>query len=409
MAPEDSAGMPWDGDDIPHPCDREEPPELLLVSSDQQGLSGARHDRWDDQERMLGIAKTGQPRRLPEWGGTLPEPARYLFEDLVPEGSCIVLGAEQKTGKTWFTLALAIALAKVRPVLRRWRATRKGTTLLYSPEGATGANPSQDAFHRRLWRMIWGEGVGRDEDPLDVGDLPELIRRYPGRLDLLDDESYADLAATVQSLRPDLLFLDPLISCYRSCDENSSADMQPALDRIRDLLLLNPRMSIIVVHHYNKGGSDQKNPWSGLRGSNALAAWADGLVALTNPSASPGGPRRVEVWLRDGKSTDPAGFVLVDGPMVVNGLEAIQLAPCGAPERKGARASKQKEERKTRVLKEISARPGKWTAKALAQELLGEMEAKESAIRGYCTELKVEGKIVARKAEGSSQETLWPA
>lgn len=39
-----------------------------------------------------------------------PTPTKWIVNGLIPEESCIVLGAEEKTGKSWFAFLLAICI-----------------------------------------------------------------------------------------------------------------------------------------------------------------------------------------------------------------------------------------------------------------------------------------------------------
>ena len=398
-------GMPWDDDDIPPRTDRDVPPDLVLVPPDGS-LAGGSRSKGEGPDLVLQLASQGNARNLPDWGRYLPNPIEWLFKDIIPMGSCVVLGAAPKAYKTWLTLDMAVALALKRSFLGLWPATFKGRTLLYSPEGASGTDPSLDAFSRRLWRVIWGEGLGRDGNPQEVGELPDLVRRYPGRLDLLDDGAYSDLAATVKEWRPNLLVLDPLITCYRAADENSAADMQPALDRIRDLLRLNPRCSIVVVHHYSKGGRDSKSFGTSLRGSGALAGWADGLLTISNPTGKPDGARKLEVWLRDGGSPDPVGFRLEDGDEVVNGVSAIRLVSCNSPTKRPA-ANKEPSPGRALVLNAVKQDPGKWTGNALANELKAKHGGGASTYREHCKALVEEEGLLEYRTCEKGRDKLW--
>ena len=43
-------------------------------------------------------------------GDKPPEPTRWVIGGLLPEGACLILGAEEKTGKSWLAFDIAIAL-----------------------------------------------------------------------------------------------------------------------------------------------------------------------------------------------------------------------------------------------------------------------------------------------------------
>jgi hypothetical protein len=240
------------------------------------------------------------PVTLKYFHNIAPEPTKWIISAVVPEESCLLLGSEEKSGKTWLLLELAIALAAHRPALGLWHPTRQGTSLVVSPEGA------RLGLSNRLHGLCWGKSIA-------ASDVGPKIPLWPGKLDLTDSIQVAQLRSTIEYLRPDLLMLDPLITMLGKTDENSSNEMQPLLDVIRSLLGSSHGMSIVVSHHLNKG-KDGQSPWAALRGSSALGAWADGLVTIKRETEEADAVRKLNVWHRDGASPAQVRFRLVFDP-----------------------------------------------------------------------------------------------
>lgn len=252
------------------------------------------------------------------------------------------------------------AFAAKKPFLGRWEPKKNsGPVLIYSPESGWNARS------QRLWGLCWGLGV----DPQETLNKIPFIK---GRVDLAEQKSFEYLKATVADLKPCLLILDPLITCYLDRDENSAGEVQGVLNSIRELTAVSPGMSIIVAHHLNKA-NNERSPFHKLRGSSALGAWSDGLISLRKESASPDAARRVEVIHRDARSPEPIGFNLVVGQGDIEGCPSFTLLPCEPPnfELHGTKGSMQLElhELQKKIATEIKAHPGELTNTTLALKL----------------------------------------
>ena len=262
------------------------------------------------------------PLPLIQWADSLPEPTKWLIKGALPTDCCAIVGAEQKTGKTWLALEFALALASGGTAFDKWEAAEPGKTLIYSPEGG------YKAMKRRLWAMTWGKRL----NPVDMGQQIQLL---PGPIHIDNPVARARLKATIAEFQPHLLILDPLISIHSGEKDENKSEISPILEDIRSLIQHAPGMSVIVVHHFNKAAKTASSMLNQLRGSSALAAWLDCAVLLTKESDDPGATRNINIILRDEVSPDPVGFQLlrkdmpnVDGEDVPEGLWSMRLEPC---------------------------------------------------------------------------------
>jgi hypothetical protein len=153
---------------------------------------------------------------------------------------------------------MAVSVASGTPCLRQFAARRQGTVLFFPAEDSLAV------VRRRL------EGICAAAD-LELQALPiEVITAPALRLDLESDRQL--LRNTVESIRPILLILDPLIRLHR-LDENDASQIAGLLSFLRELQR-SFHLSIVVVHHARKGAGAAR-PGQALRGSSELHGWGD--------------------------------------------------------------------------------------------------------------------------------------
>jgi len=156
---------------------------------------------------------------------------RWLVDNVLSENSCMFVAGAPKSGKSWITLDLAMAVAS------------------------------------------GGDFLGRTVD-------------RPGRVLLLDAETPAGHQADIERLQeaimlrqPTLIILDCLIRFHQR-DENSAQEMAAFLGDLRELTRLpGASPSLVVVHHTIKSaGANGSRLGAGLRGSGDLWGWYDSAV-----------------------------------------------------------------------------------------------------------------------------------
>jgi AAA domain len=192
-----------------------------------------------------------------------PPERRWLIETLWAAQAVGIVGGEPKCCKSFLALDLALAVASGTPCLRRFPPTQTGRVLLYAAE---------DALHvvrQRLHGIALAAGV--DFAALDI----QVITALSLRLDLLADQDR--LRATVDTLRPTLLVLDPFVRLHR-IDENVAADVAPVLGYLRELQR-HSSCAVLLVHHARKGAAHLR-AGQALRGSSELHAWGDSNLYL---------------------------------------------------------------------------------------------------------------------------------
>ena len=127
--------------------------------------------------------------------------------------------------------------------------------------------PAEDSLavvRQRLEGIATAAQVAFASLPVDVITAPAL------RLDTAADRER--LANTVQSLKPTLLILDPLIRLHR-VDENDASQIAALLSYLRELQR-KFQLAVLLVHHARKD-SQASRPGQALRGSSELHGWGD--------------------------------------------------------------------------------------------------------------------------------------
>ena len=248
-------------------------------------------------------------------------PLRWLLDGLFLAGGAGILGGAPKTGKSFFALELAVAVASGTPGAGHWAVATPGPVLLLAAEDPLAV------VVQRLAALAAARAQALATLPVEL--IVEPVVRLP--------EGLARLAATLAQRRPVLLILDPLIRLHRA-DENSAPEMAQILDGLR-ALARDTACAVLLVHHARKAPA-LSSPGHGLRGSSDLHAFGDSNLYLRRLSvegpldlriehraASCPPPRRLRLRV----TADTARFVLEDtaplDPLRERLLALVRRAP----------------------------------------------------------------------------------
>jgi hypothetical protein len=188
---------------------------------------------------------------------------QWLVEGLWSDQAVGILGGEPKCCKSFLALDVAVSVASGAPCLRQFPVRRTGKVLLF---------PAEDSLaivRQRLEGIAGAAQVAFASLPVEVITAPTL------RLDTPTDRQR--LTQTVESLRPILLILDPLIRLHR-VDENDATQVAALLSYLRELQR-QFHLAILLVHHARKD-SHSSRPGQALRGSSELHGWGDSNLYL---------------------------------------------------------------------------------------------------------------------------------
>jgi len=196
-------------------------------------------------------------QRASQLASTGPQ-TQWLIEGLWSEQAVGILGGEPKCCKSFLALDVAVSVASGAACLRQFPVRRSGPVLLFPAEDSLAV------VRQRLEGIAAAAQVPFASLPVEVITAPSL------RLDTPTDR--ARLAHTVQTLRPILLILDPLIRLHR-VDENDASQIAGLLSYLRELQR-QFQLAVLLVHHARKD-SHASRPGQALRGSSELHGWGD--------------------------------------------------------------------------------------------------------------------------------------
>jgi hypothetical protein len=210
-----------------------------------------------------------------------------LVKGLIIAGSLFVIYGESNSGKTFWILDLALAVAAGRPW--RGRRTMRGLVIYIAGEGASSVSARVAAYKR---------------EHAEIGAIPFCI--VPQPVDFLNAASVDTLIATVRSAETErgdkavLVVIDTFARAIPGGNENDAQDVGIAVaaaDRLRQ----ETGAAVGFIHHAGK------DPTKGARGSSALRAATDTEVLIEGR----GGTHTVTVTKqRDLMSGERFGFAL---------------------------------------------------------------------------------------------------
>jgi len=114
------------------------------------------------------------------------------------------------------------------------------------------------------------------------------------------------LEQVIQQIKPVLIIFDPLYLMFDG-DVNSAKDLNPVLNWLL-YLKTKYKTGIIVVHHWNKGGTSKRGGQRML-GSTTLHGWVESAWYLKVTSKNPEGTEETEDDINPGE-TPPINLVL---------------------------------------------------------------------------------------------------
>ncbi len=229
------------------------------------------------------------------WFATLHELRHQpqVVKKLLIAGSLFVVFGESNSGKTFWILDLALAVAAGRPW--RGRPTKRGLVIYVAGEGAASVRTRVAAF--------------RQANPDIGGGLPFAI--IPQAVDLLEPGAVQRLIETIRAAESEsgekavLLIFDTFARSIAGGDENSAQDVGEAVASA-DLIRTETGVAVGFVHHSGK------DPAKGARGSSALRAACDTEILIEGQS---GQRTATATKQRDLEPGDPMPFELEPVPL----------------------------------------------------------------------------------------------
>ena len=250
-----------------------------------------------------------------------PDQIDWLVEGIIERGANGFFSAVPKGGKSWAAIDLALSLALGCDWLG-FRVPQAVRVALISRED----NPSLTGW--RIRKTFGGKPCVAPS--LIETNLYVNSRRESPELMLDNPEQMAELMAALKKLRPQFAIFD-VFNVLHIADENDNQEMRVVL---RQLSTIQTEIGcgIGVVHHYNK--SDQGSMTQRLRGSSAIAGWAEWLIGISMADEETK-TRRMEFELKAAQPPDPIHY-RIESTDVSARLERVQYHSHAGRERNSA-------------------------------------------------------------------------
>lgn len=195
----------------------------------------------------------------------------WLVEGIWQYGTYGMIAGEPKTYKSIQATDLALSVASGRAFLNYFPVRTTGTVLYVQEEN------NEQTVQDRVFKIASSKGL-LTATPFGwqlPNDLPLFFSNNCG-VDLTSAKSRELLENTIQELKPILLILDPLYMMLGSVDENNATEVSDVLKWLTSLRN-KYGVSILVCHHYNKGGTSVRGGQR-VRGSSAFHAWVESAI-----------------------------------------------------------------------------------------------------------------------------------
>jgi hypothetical protein len=204
----------------------------------------------------------------------------WLIENIWANNSHGMIAGEPKTYKSIISTEIAVSVASGYPMWDRFKVMRTGAVLLIQEENAPWV--VQD----RLIKVAHSKDLLRGSVKQVENKSGKLFITFPKELpikilnnwgfDLTTTEHRLMLERMIAKIKPALLILDPLYLMLGRLDDNSAQDLRETLNWMLKLKT-EYGLSIIILHHWNKGGASGRGGQRML-GSTTFHAWVESAM-----------------------------------------------------------------------------------------------------------------------------------
>lgn len=266
--------------------------EMKRLIAEASKAVSARSD--DIVEELEEESERKKPQRLGDLLRNIKRPV-WLVEGVLTEGACGFIAGEPKTWKSWVGYDLALSVATGADFLGYFPVRNPGPVLYIQEEDPPPVLKSRGA---KIWQ---GKTIDKFELSSDGGIFwlppaqerlfnPDINAYVQQGVTISDDAWQMWLDETLEekmtlletAIEEDyrLMIIDTLMMTAGDVDENRAQEMTTKIFRPLKVLARKHNVSLIVVHHLNKG--ENKRMGQRMLGSVANHAWDEDSMYLTH-------------------------------------------------------------------------------------------------------------------------------
>lgn len=254
--------------------------EYYERQSFEQRIANLRNVDPDElRDAIADILPSVEEKRAPvdvkQWRTAAPRRS-FIFAGTIVYASLCALVAAGGSGKSWFTLILAVSLACGRSLLAEWRPTSAARVLWIESED------DPDELHRRFRALVEFYELTDEEIALVEQNLIIFAAEAVPFINAEGNttKGYTWLRNVIRSTHPHLIIIDPFAH-YFSGDENANPAVAAWCNALLDAARLSEnRPAIIVAHHTSKAAQAVSDSAS-ARGASSFRDAARIVVNLT--------------------------------------------------------------------------------------------------------------------------------
>jgi hypothetical protein len=206
------------------------------------------------------------------------EKPEWLIESIWQDKGHGIVAGEPKTYKSILTTDIAVSVASGKDLLGRFRVVNQGNVLIIQEEN----HPY--LVKDRLLKIANSKGLLEGDVKFDRGNrmkitfppiLPiRMLNQYG--FNMTNEEHRELIQEEIKRYKPVLTIFDPLYLMLGNADVSSEKDLRPILNWLLQLRYAY-NTGIMVVHHWNKGGTSTRGGQRML-GSATLHAWVESAL-----------------------------------------------------------------------------------------------------------------------------------
>jgi len=204
------------------------------------------------------------------------EEPKWIVENMIPEKGLVAIAGAPESYKSFFSEYIAIKVAKGERLLDEFE-TIKTSVLIIDQENITSWQ------HKRFTQL------SQDEDlPIYIFD------KDTASFDLFDDSIIEEILNFIEEYGIGLVIIDTLRLAHNR-EENSSTDMKPVIDRLKEL---SKKAAILFIHHNRKSTSWNRTPTArgeDMMGSQTIRGNVDSQLTFTNLGEQPDSTFRIKI------------------------------------------------------------------------------------------------------------------
>ena len=181
---------------------------------------------------------------------------KWLYGFDVVRGELTVIGSPGGAGKSSLAIGVAICVATNRDLLgEKVRGGAGLKALVINGEDST------DEIRRRVWAFSLAHGLTeRDLGNLTIAGADDkwvqrisFLNTNEKGMSTVNQDGLNALQLALDTLRPDILVLDPLVSFCAGGNMNDNSGMSLVMRKLKGIAAQN-QCGVVIVHHTRKGG-----------------------------------------------------------------------------------------------------------------------------------------------------------